>query len=198
MAWLDGLDIPFVHAMGSAFFELGPDVVENRATPARSYAERLWAHPGLRPVSQPGPTASSPVAAYRWEHTDAALAAQLDLEAEGQPGVLEPGHAVVRFSNPTTGGDVLPTIRAEMHRLRAGTVTATRREVGSSVWQVFDGTGRVALGDREWRVERGDLVAVPSWVPCTLTAESDVDLFRFSDSPIFEGLHAYRVQEGHA
>ncbi|WP_424229570.1 cupin domain-containing protein [Actinophytocola sp.] len=196
MAWLDGLDIPFVHATGSAFFELGPDVVENRSTPARSYAERLWAHPGLRPVSQPGATPSSPITAYRWEHTDAALSAQLELAAEGRPGVVERGHAAVRFSNPTTGGDVLPTIRAEMHRVCAGTTTTTRREVGSSVWQVFDGTGRVSLGGRAWRVERGDLVAVPSWVPFAVTAESEVDLFRFSDTPIFESLHAYRVQEG--
>jgi gentisate 1,2-dioxygenase len=60
-----------------------------------------------------------------------ALADQLDLEAEGRPGVVEPGHAAVRFSDPTTGGDVLPTMRAEMHRLRPGTLTATRREVGT-------------------------------------------------------------------
>ena len=43
--------------------------------------------------------------AYRWEHTDAALAAQLELEDEGHAGVVEPGHAVVRFTNPATAGD---------------------------------------------------------------------------------------------
>jgi gentisate 1,2-dioxygenase len=193
MAWLDGLDIPFVHQTGSAFFELGPDKVSDHSTPARSRAERLWAHPGLRPVSQPGPTPSSPLAAYRWEHTDAALADQLDLEAAGHPGVAEPGHAAVRFTNPTTGGDVMPTMRAEMHRLRAGATTAARREVGSAVWQVFDGTGSVRVGEREWEVTRGDLVAVPSWAPLTISAHGGLDLFRFSDSPIFESLHAARV-----
>jgi gentisate 1,2-dioxygenase len=194
MAWLDGLDIPFAHAMGSTFFETGPDAVGDQSTPRRSRAERLWAHPGLRPVSQPGARPSSPIAAYRWEFTDAALSDQLVLESEGHPGVVEPGHAAVRFTNPTSGGDVLPTMRAEMHRLREGTTTATRREVGSSVWQVFEGSGRVRLGDREWRVERGDLVAVPSWAPLTLTAESTVDLFRFSDTPIFERTHTDRVE----
>jgi gentisate 1,2-dioxygenase len=194
MAWLDGLDIPFVHHTGSAFFELGPDHVADRSTPARSRAERLWAHPGLRPVSQPGPQVSSPIAAYRWEHTDAALRDQLDLEAEGHPGVVEPGHAAVRFSNPTTGGDVMPTIRAEMHRLRRGATTATRREVGSAVWQVFEGAGAVRVGEREWEVGRGDLVAVPSWQPLTISAGTDLDLFRFSDTPVFERLHADRVQ----
>jgi gentisate 1,2-dioxygenase len=194
MAWLDGLDIPLVHYLGSAFFELGPDVVDDHSTPARSRAERLWAHPGLRPVSQPGPATSSPIAAYRWEHTDAALDDQLALEADGHPGVLEPGHAAVRFSNPTTGGDVMPTIRAEMHRLRPGTATATRREVGSAVWQVFDGAGTVRVGERQWQVDRGDLVAVPSWAPLTITADTGLDLFRFSDTPIFERLHTDRVR----
>ena len=32
-----------------------------------------------------------------------------------------------------------------------------RREVGSSVFQVFDGTGRVSVGDHPWDVNRGDL-----------------------------------------
>src|SRR5215207_9335902 len=63
MAWIDGLDIPFSHTIGSGFFELGPDAVEDRSSPARSRAERLWAHPGLRPVSAPGPQPSSPIAA---------------------------------------------------------------------------------------------------------------------------------------
>ena len=84
---------------------------------------------------------------------------------------MAPGHAAVRFTNPTTGGDVMPTIRAEMHRLRPGATTATRREVGSAVWQVFDGTGTVRVGEREWAVGRGDLVAVPSWVPLTINRE---------------------------
>jgi gentisate 1,2-dioxygenase len=58
---------------------------------------------------------------------------------------------------------------------------------------VFDGHGRIRVGDREWSVQRGDLVAVPSWARLTLTASSELNLFRFSDTPIFERLHAARV-----
>ena len=194
MAWLDGLDIPLSHHIGSTFFETGPDTVADRSTPDRSRAERLWAHPGLRPVSRPGSLPSSPVAAYRWEHTDAALRDQLALADEGFPGVVGPGHAAVRFTNPSNGGDVMPTIRAEMHRLRPGARTATRREVGSSVWQVFDGAGTVRVGDDEWEVGRGDLVTVPSWRPLGVRTGDGLDLFRFSDAPLFERLHADRVQ----
>ncbi len=194
MAWIDGLDIPFAHYTDSTFFELGPDEVSDRGTPARSRSEQLWAHPGLTPVSAAGAkTPSSPIAAYRWEHTDRALADQLTLEAAGHPGVLEPGHAAVRFSNPTTGGDVMPTIRAEFHRLRAGVETATRREVGSSVFQVFDGSGSVQVGDAEWTIAHGDLFVVPSWQPLTVATDDGLDLFRFSDTPIFERLSQNRV-----
>ncbi|MFF1819806.1 cupin domain-containing protein [Kribbella sp. NPDC058245] len=192
MSWLDGLDIPFVHAMGSGFFEDGPETVADRSTPRISRSERLWAHPGLLPVAGSQSRPSSPIAAYRWEHTDAALTQQLVLEEEGHAGVVEPGHAAVRFSNPTNGGDVMPTMRAEMHRLLAGVRTAPVREVGSAVWQIFDGEGTVEVGGQAQQVGPGDLVAIPSWTWLSFEAASGLDLFRFTDAPIFERLHADR------
>jgi gentisate 1,2-dioxygenase len=198
MAWLDGLDIPFAHMTDSTFFELGPDALSNRETPRRSRAERLWAHPGLRPLSSIGARyPKSPLAAYRWEHTDAALREQLDLEAGGHPGVTEPGHAAIRFTNPATGGDVMPTIRAEFHRLRPGAATRARREVGSSVFQVFQGSGTAVVDGAEYQLGRGDLIVVPSWSAHLFAAGADgVDLFRFCDTPIFERLAQDRVQVG--
>jgi gentisate 1,2-dioxygenase len=114
------------------------------------------------------------------------------LEDEGYAGVVEPGHAALRFSNPTTGGDVMPTLRAEMHRLRPGVRTAPVRQVGSSVWQVFEGEGTVSVGSEDQPVGPGDLIAVPSWTWLSFEAGSGLDLFRFSDAPIFERLHADR------
>ncbi|HJP73277.1 MAG TPA: cupin domain-containing protein [Pseudonocardiaceae bacterium] len=192
MAWIDGLDIPFQHYADTAFFEIGPDETESDRTPECSYSERLWAHPGLRPMSRVLPTPATPLLAYRWEHTDAALSEQLSLEAEGQAATVEPGHAAIRYINPTTGGDVLPTLRAQFHRLAPGRATAARREVGSSVFQVFDGAGEVTVGDSNWTVERGDLFVVPSWQPYFLATDPGLDLFQFSDAPIVEALHLHR------
>lgn len=198
MAWIDGLDIPFAYYTESQFFEHGRDQLPpaEKGTPERSRSERLWAHPGLRPVSVPQALPATPLLAYRWVDTDRALAEQLALEAEGCAATLSPGHAAVRFTNPSSGADVLPTIRAEMHRVRAGAATHARREVGSSVFQVFDGAGRVTVGERSWDVARGDLFVVPSWVPFTAQASDAgaLDLFRFGDAPIFEALHAHRAQ----
>lgn len=198
MAWIDGLDIPFSYVTESQFFEFGRDKLTpaEMTTPERSRSERLWGYPGLRPASQPDALPATPLLAYRWADTDRALAEQLALEQEGQAVTLSPGHAAVRFTNPTNGRDVLPTIRTEMHRLRAGAASVARREVGSSVYQVFDGRGTVRVGERRWSVARGDMFVVPSWVPFSVQAEGDtaLDLFRFGDAPIFEALHAHRVQ----
>jgi gentisate 1,2-dioxygenase len=70
--------------------------------------------------------------------------------------------------------------------------TVTAREVGSSVYQVFDGSGRVTVGETSWEIGRGDLFVVPSWQPLTVASEPGLDLFRFSDAPIHERLGLHR------
>jgi gentisate 1,2-dioxygenase len=205
MAWIDGLDIPFQYVADTQFFEFGRDRISDaeRTTPSRSRSERLWGHPGLRPLSATHQAPGSPLLAYRWEVTDRALADQLAIEAEGYGGTVEPGHAAVRFTNPATGADVLPTIRAEVHRIVRGTQTAPVRETGSAVYQVFDGSGTVTAGDKTWTVSRGDLFVVPSWQPFSARSEAGstdsdsgaLDLFRFCDAPVFEALQLHRIQK---
>jgi gentisate 1,2-dioxygenase len=56
--------------------------------------------------------------AYRWEDTDHALRGQL---AAGAPV----GH--VRYSDPLTGQDVMPTMRCEILRVPAGFITGPAR-----------------------------------------------------------------------
>ncbi|WP_236787628.1 cupin domain-containing protein [Amycolatopsis sp. GM8] len=206
MAWIDGLDIPFQYVTEAQFFEFGRDRVSEaeRGTPSRSRSERLWGYPGLRPVGVGEVGRGSPLLAYKWEFTDRALADQLALEKEGYGGTVEPGHAVVRYVNPATGGDVLATIRAEFHRITRGTETAPVRETGSSVYQVFDGSGVVTVGETRWSVARGDLFVVPSWEPFSIRSEAGssdsdsggLDVFRFSDAPVFEALGLARTEGG--
>lgn len=202
MAWIDGLDIPFQYDIEAQFFDFGRDALpdEERAVPERSRSQRLWGHPGLTPVAASRRSAGTPLLCYRWEDTDAALSDQLRLEREGHPSTVEPGHALVRYTDPATGDDVLPTIRVQFHRIASGVETAPRRETGSSVYQVFDGSGRVRVGEFSWSVGRGDLFVVPSWQPFEVVSEASasdsdsgaLDLFQFSDTPIFTKLNLYR------
>ena len=123
---------------------------------------------------------------------DIPLVGQLD--AAGHGGAVEPGHAAIRFANPTTGRDALITLRTEMHRLRAGCVSATRRATGSAVWQVFAGAGVAELGGERIELAAGDLVALPSWCPLRLRAHTQLDLFTFSDAPVYEALGLHRSE----
>lgn len=204
MAWIDGLDIPFQYLTEAQFFEFGRDQISDaeRITPERSRSERLWGHPELRPLSAAQAAPGSPLLSYKWEFTDRALRDQLAIEAEGYSGTVEPGHAAVRYTNPHTGGDVLPTMRTEFHRIVRGAETAPVKETGSSVYQVFDGSGAVTVGDRTWTVTRGDLFVVPSWTPFSAKSEAGktdsdsgaLDLFRFGDAPVFEALQLNRKE----
>jgi len=65
---------------------------------------------------------------------------------------------------------------------------------------VFDVSGAITVGDKSWSVSRGDLFVVPSWQPFSARSEAGstdsdsgaLDLFRFSDSPVFEALKLNR------
>jgi gentisate 1,2-dioxygenase len=205
MAWIDGLDIPFQWTNESQFFEPGRDVISDaeQTTPDFSRSERLWGHPGLTPVGVTHRAPATPLLSYKWAKTNAALSDQLAVEKAGFGGTVEPRHAAVRYTSPVDGSDVLPTIRAEFHRIARGAQTAPLRETGSSVFQVFDGSGTVTVGDQTWSVTRGDLFVVPSWEPWSVaseagTTDSDsgaLDLFRFSDAAIFDKLNLFRSQK---
>ena len=89
----------------------------------------------------------------------------------------------------------MPTIRCEFHRLRAGAESAPRQEVGSTIFQVFEGRGAAVLGGTTHKLEKGDLFVVPSWISWSLQAETQFDLFRFSDAA-HHGAPAFHAHKG--
>ena len=194
MAWLDGLDIPFVAATDQGFFEFGPDAVPR---PVDTRAQPLGAAVGRAgPATRVAGGGAVGFASRRLPlaHTDAALRAQLELEAEGFEGVVSAGHAGSGSPTPPAAADALPTIRTEMHRLRPSAAMAATRTSASSVWQVFAGSGTAELSGDAMAVEAGDVIAVPSWTAVRLVADHDgLDAFMFSDAPIFERLGLLRT-----
>jgi gentisate 1,2-dioxygenase len=183
MIWFDGLDLPLVRSLDAVFFERGPDIDVERNTPGRSDSEATFAAgPGLVPVEE-GPGAArnySPLFAYRREQTDAALTA-LVARAGGGPAAL-------RFVDPTSGKDVMATMRCEMHRIPAHTETVPTRVVGSSILVVYEGAGTAVVGEESFTLEPGDILSVPSFARWSFLAAADTDLFRVSDAPVLEAL----------
>lgn len=181
MMWFDGLDIPMVRALDAVYYEDGPDQMANRGVDSVSFSERRFAGaPGLVPVGPRPPHAHSPLMAYRWRETNRALAALA--ETDDGPEVA------IRYADPTTGRDVMPTLRCEMHRLRPGRRTPGTRRTGSSIWVVFRGACRAVVGGQPFALETGDLFVVPSWAPFDVEASEPADLFCVSDAPVLEAL----------
>lgn len=186
MMWLDVLDVPLVAALDAVFYEAGEGASVDRAQPARSRSEHLvGAGAGLLPVGAELTSAHSPLLAYRWANTERALELQFSQGAE---------YAHVRYSDPATGRDVMPTLRCEMLRVRGGNSLPGRRQTGSRVLCVLHGEAQVGVGDSLFDIGPGDVVAVPSWHVLTVDARSDVDLFITSDAPVHTALGLYREE----
>ncbi len=187
MIWFDGLDLPTVKALDAVFFEpYEPD--ELQQVVGRDMSERLWGARSAAPRGDDRPAhgTASPLLVYRWNDIDAALDA-LHAERGGAETILE-------YTNPVTGGPVMPTLACEMHRLQAGQRTRGRRSVGSSIHVVYRGEGTSIIGGQQFRWGRGDIFVVPSWVPVEHEPDAMSDLFVLTDRPILETLHLFREE----
>ena len=201
MAWIDGLDIPFQYATESQFFEFGRDADHRRRAD----------HPGPLPLrAAVGPPRPAPGVGDRrrrparrcWPTGGSTPTRALDRAARaGGRGLRRApsSPATPRSASPTRppAATCCPRSAPRCTASRRGAETAPRREVGSSVFQVFDGAGTVTRRRREpGRSTRGDLFVVPSWEPFSVRSEAGatdsdsgaLDLFRFCDAPIFEAL----------
>ena len=188
MVWFDGLDIPLARSLDAVFFETGGDE-RPRAGEGPSRSEQTFAlAAGLVPADDTptAHTAHTPLMRYPWAGTDHALDSLL-----ARPG--GDGWARLRYVDPTTGRDVMPTMRCEMLRVEAGRASARRQTTGSYVYCVFAGGGTVELGDQTLPFAVGDVIAVPSWIPHRFQADRRADIFVLTDTPVIEALGLYRA-----
>lgn len=189
MVWLDVLDLPMVQFLDGIFYEDGPsEEVDSRIDPS-SASERFFGQAGLlpSPVGDRPAATSSPLLAYRWADVEVALAAILSAH--------DTGAAQIRYTNPTTGGDVMPTMRCEALRLDRLRSAPANRQTGSRVCAVLNGSGSATVGEAEFDLIAGDVYVIPSWAEHRLTAGGDgIDLFVTSDAPVLERLGIYREE----
>ena len=72
--------------------------------------------------------------------------------------------------------------------------TGASEKVNRSSWPAAVSENSVRLNDSEHPLERGDIIAVPAWTEFSLTAAGQLDLFTFSDAPVFEKLNLLRTE----
>jgi gentisate 1,2-dioxygenase len=188
--WLDGLDIPFTAAMNCMFIEEFPMLSQPQKMPA-ARSERLFGR-ALFPARETEAMAApySPVWAYRWSEAREALEL---LARSGEPDLFE--GAVLRYANPASGGEVLPTMGCRLSLIARGTRTKARRTTTSTVFHVAEGSGFSILNGTRFDWKNGDTFAVPIWCWQEHSApDGDAVLFSITDEPILAPLGLLRTE----
>jgi gentisate 1,2-dioxygenase len=192
MIWLDGLDYPLVNLLECGFFELFPGGVQP-ATVADDLSTRQMIHGRLNPLwLKQRPATASPIGNYPWTETEKALAAIAD-DADGSAhdGVI------LEYTNPWTGGAVLPTMSCRIQRLRPGFTGVPRKQTASVICHVVRGEGTVNVDGRRYEWGEHDVFAVPGWREYFLangSSSTDALIFSYSNEPVLRALNMYREQ----
>ncbi len=188
MIWLDGLDIPTVRHFAASFAERLPEAAHPETAAVGDTALRYGRN--LRPfrgsAAERRPRAM-PLFHYpyaEWRESLAALARAGDPD----PGL---GHAL-EFVNPADGGPIMKTISAHVRLLPRGLATTPRRASDATILVVVEGRGSAKVGERDFTLAERDVLVVPSWEPLTLSAESELVLFGYSDRAAQEALGLFR------
>lgn len=187
VVWLDGLDIPLVQSLSGMFFEPYSEHRQPVTLPAGDSRHRYGM--GFRPAFEGFPHPYSPVLSYPYREARAALAAVAAAE-RGSPydGVR------MEYTNPLSGGSVLPTLDAYLQWIHPGALLKPIRRSSSSVYLGVEGHGAITIDGTAFPWGVNDVVVVPSWAEVRHEnpgAEPAV-LFSFSNAPVLTPFGLYR------
>lgn len=194
--WLDGVDLPLVTTLEAGFFEFYAES-RQQATKPDDCSARLFTHGRLNPTwlrtTAPASSAQfSPVFSYKWRDTERALRNAL-ADTAGSPtdGVL------FEYTNPFTGGPVMPTLACFVQALRPGAHTAAHRHTNSVVYHVVRGEGATIVDGEELSWSTHDTFCVPGWAVhehVNRASDDEAVLFSYSNRHVYEALGLYREE----
>lgn len=185
VVWLDCLDIPLVRFLAAGFAEAGDVDVQPSARPEGDSLARYGAN--LLPVDHRPRGRTSPVFCYPYARTREAL------ERLSRTGPVDPHHGIrMRYVNPVTGGDAVPTISSFVQWLPAGFRGRTYRSTDGCVFVPVAGRGTLIAGGRTFAFEPRDVLVVPGWTPYRVDCDEDAVLFGYSDRVVHEKLDLWR------
>jgi gentisate 1,2-dioxygenase len=188
MIWMDGLDVPFVMGLAANFQEEYPENLQQAAAP-RDESIRQFSGGGLLPVGERSTSGNSPLLNYRWDQTLDRLTKLADRDGSPFDGIA------LRYSNPHTGGPVMPTIDCWIQMLRPVEHTRAHRHTGSVIYHVARGSGYTVINGQRFNWTKGDIFCIPSWAlheHVNGSASDDAILFSMNDSPVLAAFNLYR------
>jgi len=195
--WMDTLDRPLTVALRQSRFEQFPQG-EQPLVRAEGDASVRYGTSLLRPTST-HPSPITPILSYPWTETEPALQRLAAL------GVADPFDDVsFDYTNPLTGGHVLPTFGCRIQMLRPGIRTRAHRHAYTSVYHAFRGRGTTIVDGTRIDWEQGDFFTLPPfcWHEHHNEGATPAYLFSTIDVPVIDALNfaredAYRENDGH-
>ena len=145
----------------------------------------------MRPAWEKRSVEYSPIFTYKWTDTERALDNLAQVASSPYDDIA------LEYTNPHTGGPVMPAFSAWIQMLRPGIHTQAHRQVGSSVYHVFEGSGETIINGVSFRWEKGDFFVVPSWAwheHHNLGGNERAILFSLHDTPLLLALNKYREE----
>ncbi len=196
MIWLDGLDSPLVAMLDAGFREEYPNETQMAGEDVDISLAKYGAG-ALRPAWGDAPSKDhSPLMHYPWTTAKAAL----DRLAVSETG-SEFDDVILEYTDPTTGGPVMPTMACYVQRLRPGKRTAAHRHTPNTVYHVIEGQGCTIVDGQRLEWGDKDIFIVPGWAEHEHINESPNQpayLFSYTDGPVFKALRLYREQAAHS
>ena len=181
--WLDALDVPLHHYMGTGAFQPGP-VTETPAT----MADAAFAVANVVPDVAYATKAYSPVFRYPYGPAVAALAAS--------PPARD-GSRRVRYINPLNGGTAMELIDCFLVQLDPGQTTLPFRTNASSVCCVVEGAGESQVGNDTVRWRKRDIFTLPQGNRVVHRSTGGIArLFVVSDRDIYARLGLLKEEYG--
>ena len=191
MIWLDGLDSPLVSMLEAGFREEYAEEVQ-RAGEEVDIGFAKYGAGALRPAWETPAGDHSPLMHYPWTQARVALEGL----AAATTGSSHDG-VILEYTNPATGGSVMPTIGCYVQVLRPGSRTEAHRHTPSTVYHVIEGQGRTIVDGTRLDWESKDVFTVPGWARHEHVNESTTQpayLFSYTDAPVLRALGLFREE----
>jgi gentisate 1,2-dioxygenase len=188
--WMDGLDSPLIRSLRASIQERYGEELET-PTKAPGDAEDRFGSANLRPVWAGSPSPVSPLLSYPWAETEAALQRLARVDASPYDDVA------MEYTNPLTGGHVLPTMGCWIQMLRPGVHTRAHRHMSSVAYHAFRGRGTAIIDGVRFDWEAGDFLALPprAWHEfVNASSTEEAILFSINDAPVYESLNLQREE----
>jgi len=183
--WFDAANIPLLRQLDANFFEPG-DPRANQFWQVDEGDEKLWAEAGMVGADVTYAPAHSPKYRYPGAATRRLLAAL--------PAGPDGTHTL-RYTNPATGGAVMPALDCYAMRLPNGQTSRPKRTTCNMICLVVSGVGRSTVGEHTFDWSQHDVFSIPHWTFASHTAkDGDASLFIVSDRSAFERLDLLREE----